>query len=112
MLYNERTLGDVTFADSRRWQRVTLPDIVVRSGDALTIEVLEIYPGENFPLALSEIVPQGAHGTRGGHSEATCSGGRSLRLNIMTHPGDDWRVGDGSTHFTSTLIRVAHRGFA
>ena len=62
LLYNGRPLCDVTFADSRRWQRVTFPDIMVRSGDAMTLEILEIYPGEKGAgAAISEIVLQGAH---------------------------------------------------
>jgi len=61
LLYNGRPLCDVTFADSRRWQSVIFPDIMVRSGDALTFEVLEIYPGEKNGVAISEIVLQGAH---------------------------------------------------
>jgi hypothetical protein len=34
---------------------------MIRSGDILTLEVLEIYPGEKHGLALSELVLQGAH---------------------------------------------------
>lgn len=60
LLYNDRPMLDVTFADSRRWQRVLFDDLMVRSGDVLTIEILEIYPGEK-PLAISEMVLQGAH---------------------------------------------------
>ena len=59
--YNERPLGEVTFADSRRWQRVILPDTFIYSGDAITLEILEIYPGAGGNLAISEIVLQGAH---------------------------------------------------
>lgn len=59
--YNGRPLCEVTFADSRRWERITFPDIMVRSGDSLMFEVLEIYPGEKPGLAISEIVLQGAH---------------------------------------------------
>lgn len=62
LLYNGRPLYDVAFADSRRWQRVSFPDFMVRSGDAMTLEILEIYPGENGAgAAISEIVLQGAH---------------------------------------------------
>jgi hypothetical protein len=61
LFYNERHLGDVTFADSRRWQRVIFDDVMVRSGDVLTLEVLEVYPGDAGGLAISEIVLQGAH---------------------------------------------------
>ena len=61
LYYNDKPLRDVAFADSRRWQRVELPDIMVRSGDSMTLEILEIYPGEKPGAALSEIVLQGAH---------------------------------------------------
>lgn len=59
--YNSKPLQEIAFADSRRWQRAFFPDQMVRSGDALTIEILEIYPGTKHGLALSEIVLQGAH---------------------------------------------------
>lgn len=62
LFYNDQPLREVLFADSRRWQRFTFPDIMVRSGDSLTLEILEIYPGEKGAgAALSEIVLQGAH---------------------------------------------------
>ena len=61
IFYNNKPLRDVLFADSRRWQRVPLPDIMLRSGDALTLEILEIYPGTKPGVAISEIVLQGAH---------------------------------------------------
>jgi hypothetical protein len=61
LFYNGKPLRDIIFADSRRWQRVELPDIMLRSGDALTLEILEIYPGEKPGVAISEIVLQGAH---------------------------------------------------
>lgn len=59
--YNDKPLRDIAFADSRRWQRTLLPDKMVRSGDSMTIEILEIYPGTRNGLAISEIVLQGAH---------------------------------------------------
>jgi hypothetical protein len=59
--YNGKVLCEVTFADSRRWQHVTFEDLMVRSGDALTLEILEIYPGTKSPVAISELVLQGAH---------------------------------------------------
>lgn len=61
VFYNEKPLRDVSFADSRRWQRAQLPDIMVRSGDTLTLEILEIYPGQKPGVTISEIVLQGAH---------------------------------------------------
>jgi hypothetical protein len=59
--YNDKPLRDIAFANSRRWQRTLLPDQMVRSGDSITIEILEIYPGTKSGLAISEIVLQGAH---------------------------------------------------
>jgi hypothetical protein len=59
--YNGRVLGEAVFADSRRWQRLTFTDIMVRSGDVLTMEILEIYPGTAAGVALSEIVLSGGH---------------------------------------------------
>jgi hypothetical protein len=59
--YNDRPMGEVTFADSRRWEKVSFPDIMVRHGDSMTLEVLEVYPGTKAGLAVSEIVLQGAH---------------------------------------------------
>jgi hypothetical protein len=61
LLYNGKPMGVLNFADSRRWQRVSFDDIMVRSGDVLTLEVLEVYPGKGGGLALSEVVLQGAH---------------------------------------------------
>ena len=62
LYYNEKTFRDVLLADSRRWQRITFPDFMVRSGDSMTVEILEIYPGEKGAgAAISEIVLQGAH---------------------------------------------------
>lgn len=59
--YNDKPMRDIAFADSRRWQRTLLPDKMVRSGDSMTIEILEIYPGTKNGLAISEVVLQGAH---------------------------------------------------
>lgn len=59
--YNDKPMRDIAFADSRRWQRTLLPDKMVRSGDSMTIEILEIYPGTRNGLAISEVVLQGAH---------------------------------------------------
>ena len=61
LFYNQRPVFDIAFADSRRWQRVTFPDVFVRSGDSMTLEILEVYPGESGGTAVSEIVLQGAH---------------------------------------------------
>ena len=60
--YRDKPLADVTFSDNRRWQRVMFPDQFARSGDWMTFEILEIYPGEKGAgAALTEIVLQGAH---------------------------------------------------
>jgi len=61
LYYNDKPLRDIAFADSRRWQRSMFPDQMVRSGDSITIEILEIYPGTRHGLAISEVVLQGAH---------------------------------------------------
>lgn len=61
LLYNDKPICDVQFADSRRWQRIEFDDIMIRSGDVVTLEILEIYPGKEAGLAISELVLQGAH---------------------------------------------------
>jgi hypothetical protein len=62
LYYNGKPFRDLAFADSRRWERVSFPDIEVHSGDSMTFEILEIYPGEKGEgAAISEIVLQGAH---------------------------------------------------
>lgn len=62
LYYRETPVADVTFADNRRWQRVSFPDVFVRSGDSMTFEILEIYPGENGAgVAVTEIVLEGGH---------------------------------------------------
>jgi len=60
--YNGKAFCEVTFADNRRWQRVTFEDFMVKSGDSMTMEILEIYPGANGAgAAITEVVLQGAH---------------------------------------------------
>lgn len=61
LLYNRRPLREFVFADSRRWQRVSFPDVFVKSGDTMTLEILEVYPGKSRGLAITEIVLEGAH---------------------------------------------------
>lgn len=61
LYYNNKHLCDVAFADTRRWQRSLFPDQMVRSGDSMTIEILEVYPGKRQEVAISELVLQGAH---------------------------------------------------
>lgn len=62
LYYRDQPFRDVQLADNRRWQRIEFPDIMVRSGDSMTLEILEIYPGEKGAgAALTEIVLQGAH---------------------------------------------------
>lgn len=62
LYYRDKPLADVSFADSRRWQRAVFPDVFVHSGDWMTFEILEIYPGEKGAgVAITEIVLQGAH---------------------------------------------------
>lgn len=59
--YNGKPLQDVSFADSRRWEKVILPDIMIHSGDTMELEVLQLYPGTKGGLAITEFVLQGAH---------------------------------------------------
>jgi hypothetical protein len=62
MYYNNKALYDVLFADTRRWQHVQFDDIMVHSGDSMTLEILELYPGDKSAgVAISELVLQGAH---------------------------------------------------
>lgn len=61
LYYNGKPIRDVQFADSRRWQRLTFPDFFVNSGDSMTLEVLEVFPGKGRPLAITEIVLEGGH---------------------------------------------------
>ncbi len=62
MYYNNKPLYDVFFADTRRWQHVHFDDIMVHSGDSMTLEILEVHPGEkSAAVAISELVLQGAH---------------------------------------------------
>jgi len=62
LYYRDQPFREVLFADSRRWQRIEFPDLMVRSGDSMTFEILEIYPGEKGAgAAITEIVLQGAH---------------------------------------------------
>jgi len=60
--YNGKPVFFVLFSDTRRWQHLSFDDIMVHSGDSMTLEILEIYPGaKSAPTAVSEIVLQGAH---------------------------------------------------
>jgi hypothetical protein len=63
LYYNGKPLYDVIFPDTRRWLHLSFDDIMVHSGDRMTLEILEIYPGKNrgSAVAISEIVLQGAH---------------------------------------------------
>lgn len=62
LAYNGTPICEVTFADNRRWQRVIFGDYMVRSGDSMTIEILEVYPGaKGAGVGITELVLQGAH---------------------------------------------------
>ena len=62
LFYRDQPFADFTFADSRCWQRLTFPDFMVRSGDWMTFEILEIYPGEEGAgVAITEVVLEGGH---------------------------------------------------
>jgi hypothetical protein len=62
MYYNNKPVYDIVFPDTPRWASVAFDDIMVHSGDSMTLEILEVYPGANSKtLAISEVVLQGAH---------------------------------------------------
>ena len=62
LIYNGRPLYYIDLIDTRRWQSVAFEDIPAHSGDTVTLEILEIYPGtETRDAAVSEVVLQGAH---------------------------------------------------
>jgi hypothetical protein len=64
LAFNGKTLFDIALADANRWQSVFFDDILLASGDTMTLEILEVYPaaaGPDQPVAVSEIVLQGAH---------------------------------------------------
>ena len=62
LYYNDKPFRDVRFAGQPALAAPVLPDILVRSGDSMTFEILEVYPGEKGSgAAISEIVLQGAH---------------------------------------------------
>ena len=62
MSYNGKPLYFITFADSKRWQRVSFDDIFIKQGDSMSLEILEVFPGSKFPgVAITELVLQGAH---------------------------------------------------
>jgi hypothetical protein len=60
--YNNKPLYYVQFMDTRRWQSISFDDIMIRQGDSMTLEILEIYPGtKSQDAAITELVLQGAH---------------------------------------------------
>ena len=60
--YNGKPLYFIDFPDTRRWQQVSFDDIMIRHGDSMTLEIVEIYPGtKSQHVAITEIVLQGAH---------------------------------------------------
>jgi len=63
LYYNGKPHSVVSFSDTRKWQLIEFDDIMILSGDVMTFEILEIYPGINkdAPVAISEFVLQGAH---------------------------------------------------
>lgn len=59
---NGEPLYLIRLADTPRWQKVGFPDVLLNVDDTLTIEVVDIYPGQTQPVAaMTEIVLQGAH---------------------------------------------------
>jgi len=60
--YNGRALYTIDFPDTRRWQQVSFDDIMIKHGDSMTLEILEVYPGtKSQQVAVTELVLQGAH---------------------------------------------------
>jgi len=60
--YNGKPLYIIDLADTRRWQTVSFDDILIRHGDSMTLEIIEVYPGTKSPdAAITELVLQGAH---------------------------------------------------
>jgi hypothetical protein len=60
--YNGRPLFDLVFKDTGRWQKFNFDDLMIKSGDEMTLEILEIYPcAQDQHAAVTEIVLQGAH---------------------------------------------------
>jgi hypothetical protein len=64
LTYNGKPFGELVFKDTKRWQQFTFDDIMIKAGDQMTMEILEIYPGpgaQGQKVAVTEIVLQGAH---------------------------------------------------
>ena len=62
LYYNNKPLYYVEFADTRHWQTISFDDIMIRQGDSMTLEILEVYPGtKSQGVAITELVLQGAH---------------------------------------------------
>lgn len=62
LFHNGKPLYTVELADTRRWQHAEFDDVYLNVGDALTIEIVALYPGKAMDAAaLTEIVLQGAH---------------------------------------------------
>jgi hypothetical protein len=60
--YNGKPLYDLVFKDTRRWQKFNFDDILIKAGDQMTLEILEVYPGtRDQHVAITEMVLQGAH---------------------------------------------------
>ncbi len=60
--YNRKALYELSFKDTPRWQKFNFDDILIKAGDEMTLEILEVYPGAANPhVAVTEIVLQGAH---------------------------------------------------
>ncbi len=60
--YNGKAVCDFLLPDSYDWISASFTDIMVRSGDQCSLEILEVYPGTTSKtLVLSELVLMGAH---------------------------------------------------
>lgn len=61
--YNGKAIYNIVFPNiTRRWATVSFDDVMVHSGDTVTLEILETYRSSaSSVLALSEVKLQGAH---------------------------------------------------
>ena len=61
--YNGRALYDLVFPDTvRRWSTVAFDPIMIRSGDVIMLEILELHPhAAGDRLAIAEVKLMGAH---------------------------------------------------
>lgn len=60
--HNGNPLFTIELQDAMGAQSINFPSFPLNAGDKVSLEVLEVYPGERYPdMAISELVPMGAH---------------------------------------------------